>query len=400
LGVSLSFSHMVEEKVKSILKMLIRTKSYSGEEREIAYLIRGLLSESGVDKVFIDRYGNVIGVIEGGERSIVFEGHMDHVPEGNLSLWKHDPYAAVEENGKIYGRGAVDMKGAIASMIVSAGFVRESRDKPTIYYVFVPYEEIVEGLAFRYALEETLKIKPSLVVLGEATNLNIHIGQRGRAVIYIDVYGESSHASMPDKGINPVVFTGYLIQMIFELNREMPVHSILGKSTITPTVVECSPKSPPMIPDFCRLVVDRRFIVGETRGEILSALEKAVSKAGSIYRVRDVRVYIPREEVELWTGVRVEAEHYFPAWILHEEFTVRRLLSILSRVNPSVSVGVWRFSTDGVYSAGTAHYTTIGFGPGLEELAHKPNEYVEVKHLVKAVEAYVSIAENFGEIIA
>lgn len=72
--------------VVKVAKELVRVRSLSGEERDNAYLIRDFLIETGVDRVFIDGWGNVIGVVEGGvEGAIVFEGHMDHVPEGDLS---------------------------------------------------------------------------------------------------------------------------------------------------------------------------------------------------------------------------------------------------------------------------------------------------------------------------
>ncbi|RLG80850.1 MAG: YgeY family selenium metabolism-linked hydrolase, partial [Thermoprotei archaeon] len=163
-----------------IVKSLIETPSLSGEEKDIAYLIRDFLNDYGVDKSFIDKYGNVIGIIKGGlNRTIVFEGHMDHVPPGNISNWKYDPYKPEIIENRIYGRGAVDMKGAIGSMIYSIPKVSK-KDIPSIYYIFVPYEEISEGVLFKKALEETLNLRPDLVVLGEATNLDLYIGQRGR----------------------------------------------------------------------------------------------------------------------------------------------------------------------------------------------------------------------------
>lgn len=383
------------DKVLSYARELVRVKSLSGREGRVALLIKEFLGSEGVDKVFIDEYGNVVSIIKGGaDGVVVFEGHMDHVPEGDLGSWIVDPYEARVIDGKLYGRGAVDMKGAIASMIAMVSLIGETKDKPTVIHVFVPHEEIAEGVAFRYAIEDTLKIKPSLVVLGEATNLNLHIGQRGRAVVYVEAHGESAHASMPDKGVNALVYTASLVREVYELNKKLPGHSLLGRSTIVPTILECTPRSPPMIPDYCRLVIDRRFIVGETMDKVVGEVESLIKKLEGRIAIKKTRVYVPQEDIRLWTGRRIRVQYFFPAWLFEEKEFTLKLLSILKNVNPRARIGVWRFSTDGVYSAGIAGFKTIGIGPGEESLAHKPNEYVEVKQLVKACEAYYMIVEK------
>lgn len=385
----------LENKVLYYAKELVRAKSLSGREENVAYLIKEFLGREGVDKVFIDSYGNVVSIIKGGvEKTIVFEGHMDHVPEGERSNWIVDPYEAKVIDGKLYGRGTVDMKGAIASMIAMAGLVGETKDKPTIVYLFVPHEEIVEGALFKYALEDTLDIVPSLVVLGEATNLNLHIGQRGRTVIYVEARGVSAHASMPNKGINPILFIAKLVEEIDNLGKHLPRHKLLGRSTIVPTILECSPKFPPMIPDYCKLVIDRRFIVGESREAIVNEVSSLAKKVFEKHGVKEFSVYIPVEDIVLWSGRRISVQLFFPAWILEDMKLANNLLKILRKTNPYAEIGVWRFSTDGVYSAGVRGIKTIGVGPGNEVLAHKPNEYVEVKQLVKASKIYYDIVEN------
>ncbi len=369
---------------------LISTPSLSGMERDIAYLIKDLLSREGVDKVFIDSYGSVVGVLEGGiDKTIVLEGHMDHVPPGDRSLWRIDPYKPVVIDGLLYGRGSADMKGAIASMIASISLVNKAKDLPTTYYVFVPYEEIAEGLVFKYTIEDSLGIEPDLVVLGEATSLNISLGQRGRAVIYIEVLGKTAHASMHYQGINALAISAKIINSVVELDKRLPSHGILGKSTIVPTIISCKPESPPMIPDYCRIIVDRRFIVGEDKDSIVSEVEKAVKTTSLERGARGYRVGIVEELARMWTGRELKAIHYFPAWLQWNNIYGDKALDMIRQeIVSNAEKIVWRFSTDGVYSAGEAGYNTIGFGPAMEELAHKPNEYVPVKHLEKATIGY------------
>ncbi len=380
--------------VVGIAKELISIPSLSGKEKDIAYTIKDLLNEQGVDKVFIDEYGNVVGVLKGSiNRTIVFEGHMDHVPPGDLSNWSINPYEPVIIGDKLYGRGSVDMKGAIASMIASAGQVRKE-DIPSIYYVFVPYEEIAEGYIFGKCLKETLSIKPDLVVLGEATNLNIYLGQRGRAVINVLVKGISAHASMPEEGVNALSAAAYLIDIIEARKDKLPIDERLGKSTITPTIIECTPKSPPMIPDKCIIIFDYRFVLGESKTRILGEFNHIGSHLKKLKILTDIKVSVKKEKAVMWTGKEINIEHWFPAWFNDNELTNKVLDLIKKYVNEKASKGIWRFSTDGIYSAGIMGVTTIGYGPGDERLAHKPNEYVPIDHLVKAVEGYKVIAEK------
>jgi len=378
-----------------IVKNLVETPSLSGKEESIAYLIRDYMNNYGIDKSFIDKYGNVIGIVNGDiERIIVFEGHMDHVPPGDTSNWRYDPYKPRIIGNRIYGRGTVDMKGAIASMIYSIHKVKE-KDIPSIYYVFVPYEEISEGVLFKRAIEETLGIKPDLVVLGEATNLNLYIGQRGRTVIRAEFHGISAHASMPDMGLNALKAVSKYIWYLIQYRDKLPVHPILGRSSVEPTIIECSPKSPPMIPDKCLLTIDYRMILGETRVSITGFLNniarKLIDEGLAIHT--DINILI--EEAVMWTGTKIVIEHYYPSWLITDNDLINKILSIIRDQNPLAKTGVWRFSTDGVYSAGEANIPTIGIGPGDETLAHKPNEFIEIGQLFKASDIYSDIINKY-----
>ncbi len=383
---------VTETGVIGIAKELISIPSLSGEEGEIAYAIKDLLAEEGVDEVFIDKYGNVIGVIKGSTKPVIYEGHMDHVPPGDIRPWKYDPYGPTLSNGRLYGRGSVDMKGSIAAMIASIELINRYKDL-SIYYIFVPYEEISEGTLFKYALESTLGVEPQLVVLGEATKLNIHIGHRGRAVVEVIVKGIPAHAAMPWEGINALYASARYIELIASAENSMPSHEILGRPTITPTIIECSPRSPPMIPDTCTLIIDYRLIVGENKDGIICRLEKYLRILKEKGIVKNYTISIPSGEAVMWTGARIQFEHYYPVWINNSSESLAVMENIRKTVNPHAKISIWKFSTDGVYSAGIAGYNTIGFGPGDERLAHKPNEYVEVKELVKAVEGYKTIAD-------
>ncbi len=379
--------------VVDIAKKLISTPSVSGSEGAVAGLIRDLTAEMGVDQAFIDEYGNVISIVRGSVgRIVVFEGHMDHVPPGRRESWSHDPYDPVIIDGRLYGRGAADMKGAIAAMISSIPGVAGEGDYPSVYYVFVPHEEICEGVLFGRALDDSLKIRPDLVVLGEATGLNLYYGQRGRSVLRVDFYGRSAHASMPWEGVNPLKPISRLVLRLDEIMDMLPSHPVLGKTSLAPTVIDCEPGFPPVIPEHCSLLIDSRFPVGVGRGNLLNTLRLVVDELRNEYTSAEVGIL--EETIHTWRGAELRVQHYYPSWITSRE-VYEPILEYLRRIRPWMKPGTWMFSTDGVYSAGVKGYPTIGIGPGDERLAHKADEYVPVEELVDAVRLYTGVVEYF-----
>ena len=103
--------------VLALCKKLISNRSYSGEEDAVAGALKYFMRQKKFDDFFTDQYGNVVGEIKGDRpgNKVLFDGHMDTVPADNKEAWKHDPFVPVVENGRLYGRGTSDMKGAVAT---------------------------------------------------------------------------------------------------------------------------------------------------------------------------------------------------------------------------------------------------------------------------------------------
>jgi len=381
------FSRAVSYAIK-----LVKTPSLSGKERELAYLLKEILeSEVGVDRCFIDEFGSVIAVIKGGLSSaIMFEGHMDHVPPGRADLWRVPPYFAKVVNGRIYGRGVVDMKASIASMLSAASSISRWENDLSLYLVFVVHEETVEGVALRHVVEKFIKEDLDLVVLGEPTNLNLGLGHRGRCLIKADLFGKTAHASMPHLGVNAIVSASHLIKELSELS--LPDHPMLGRATITPISIDCSPKMLPQLPDHCSVVFDRRMIVGESEESVLRSISDILECFKLNGVVEDFSIGVLVEELNCWTGVKIRSRDFFPAWLTSESHPlICRVQSELKRCGVPANSIVWEFSTDGVFCAGEAGILTFGFGPGDPKLAHQPNEHIEVEQLKYAVKGFISI---------
>lgn len=357
-------------RVIDFLQRLIRIRSLSGEEGELAGVVREELLRVGVDHAWIDPLGNVVAEVTGsGEGLILFDAHMDTVPAGDAVNWRRDPYSGDLVDGHVYGRGSVDMKGGLAAMVHSIELVGEQ--EPDLIYAFVVHEEDQEGFGVRHVIE-SLGRRPDLVVLGEPTSLNLARGHRGRAEVLVELRGKTAHSSMPELGESCLEKVCSYLSGLKAL--EMPHHPLLGPASVAAVNVEVHPGVIPVIPDTCRILLDRRTLPGETR-------EGVSSQLGGVIVKRRLRCY---------TGYEEEVEAWFPAWVNEDP----SLSSLAERLKSELMI--WRFGTDGSYTAGEAGIPTIGYGPGDQEMAHRPNEMVSVREVEKAVEGYVEIVRWFS----
>jgi len=233
-------------------------------------------------------------------------------------------------------------------------------------------------------------------VLGEATNLDLGIGHRGRAVINVELSGRTAHASMPELGLNALHAASKLISYIEEeLNPNLPLHQKLGKATIATISLDASPKAGPQIPDRSRILFDRRMILGETENEILRPVKEKVDELVAEGTTLDGTARILEEDIKCWTGRKLKTRDFFPSWHIRETGTVQKAHKALRKRGFHANTHVWKFSTDGVYTQGLRGIPTVGIGPGDEALAHQPNEHVCVRDVKKVVQAYVAIVESF-----
>ena len=370
-----------EPRMLRFLGKLIRTPSLSGDEGRVADLVAGEMEGLGYE-VEVDELGSVLGRRgSGGGRTVLFDGHMDHVDPGFRGSWSRDPYAAEVVDGVLYGRGSVDMKAALAAMIYGCA-TPETRGVVAVGCVV--HEETCEGVATR-RLVEGEGLRPDVCVLGEPTDLALSVGQRGRCVFRVTTRGVTSHASMPELGRNALYEMTPIIDRIVEAGRSLPSHPLLGAGSMAVTGITCSPGGGPIVPDLCEILVDRRLVPGETLKGVLEELRGLTQGA---------EVELVEEELTFYTGRRVRAEQYFPGWITDRghwavDESLRALEEALGE-RPEI-IG-WRFSTDGVATSAALGIPTVGFGPGDPALAHQPDERVVLSDVAAAARGYCALA--------
>ena len=383
-------------KLTEVCQELIRNKSYSGEEKNVAEAIKTVFEELGYDDYFIDEYGNIIGHIKGSEegKKILFDGHIDTVPVPDESKWTHNPYGGEIVDGKIYGRGTSDMKGQLSAMIVAAACFAEDIKKDfkgDIYVAGVVHEEIFEGIASRKISEA---VNPDYVVIGESSELNLKIGQRGRAEIVIETFGKPAHSANPEKGINAVYKMSKIIEKIQEL--ETPVHPVLGKGILVLTDIKSSPyPGASVVPDYCKATFDRRLLVGETKESVLAPIKAFVEELMKEDSELKAEVSYAKATENCYTGSTISGERFFPGWLYEEkdEF-VQIAYEGLKSAGLDPEITQYSFCTNGSHYAGEKGIRTIGFGPSKENLAHTIDEYIELEQLFIGAEGYYGILNS------
>ena len=224
---------LLHNDIISFLGRLIEAKSLSAEEENCAGIILNEMRKLGYDEAFLDPMGNVIGRIGKGRHIIAFDGHIDTVDGGNISLWNTDPFKAVIQDDKIFGRGAVDQKGGVASMIYAGKIIKDLGidDIFTVYITGTVQEEDCDGLCWQYIFNED-KIKPEFLIITEPTGLKLNRGQRGRMEIEISTVGISAHGSMPERWQNAIYRMSPVIADIEKLNDRLLNDDFLGKGSV------------------------------------------------------------------------------------------------------------------------------------------------------------------------
>jgi putative selenium metabolism hydrolase len=384
-----------EDGLLGLCQRMISLQSYTGDEGRLAEELKKTMLELGYDRAWIDEFGNVVGEIRGvlPGPSILFDGHIDTVDVSDAPNWTAPPFGAIIKEGRLYGRGASDMKCALAAMIYGAASLIGSREKMAgvVYVSGTVCEETFEGLGLSKVVD---KLKPDFVVIGEASALNLKRGQRGRAEIVVTTTGKAAHSSNPEVGKNSV----YMMLKLVERIRQLPVshEEFLGDGILELTDIVSAPyPGASVVPHKCRVTFDRRLLVGETEEAVLEPLRQCV---------RDLQAEDPQFEADIQiatasqtchTGEVMSGKRFFPAWVLPEEHPlVSGALAAIRQTGLEPAVTKYSFCTNGSYSAGIAGIPTIGFGPGAEDGAHVVDENIEIAQVNAAAVGYQAIAAN------
>lgn len=376
---------MNQHRLVEFTRDLVRLPSLSGAEEAVARRVQDEMTALGFDRVWQDAYGSVVGVIEGGApgKTLLFDAHTDTVGISPGVPWQHDPFGAEVVDDALVGRGAADMKGALAAMVHAAASVDRTQIRGRVVVSASTLEEVLEGVALAAVMAQT---PPDFVVIGEATDLNLSRGGRGRAEVHLTTVGRPSHSSSPHLGRNAVLDMMRVIAAVEQI--ALPTDPVLGPALFALTDIISEPyPGHSVIPSICKATYDRRLLVGETAKSVLHAIT-----AGPAVQGIDLRAEIGVGEYAAFTGATLRCEKFFPAWLLPEDDAfVARALAGLQAAGLRPTTGAYRFCTNAAYSAGIAHVPTVGFGPATEAAAHVVDERLRLSDLLAATRGYCGI---------
>jgi len=371
---------MVED-VLQLLSDLVKTPSVCGQENRIAHYIADWLEKNKLDVEMIDvkpNRPNVVVKLKGEQPGphVLLNGHMDTVEPGNG--WARDPFGAEVEDGRMYGRGSLDMKSGLACILWVASALREEdlpRRGELMITAVVDEETIARGT---YALvQRNLTKDIQFAMIPEPSNLKVITAHRGRAVFEIEVRGKAAHSGWPEQGINAIEKAAVLVNALPKIRG--PHHPTIGDATINTLKIEGGQGEVMLVPDRCRILIDRCLVPGYTTDEALQDMRRLISEIGI-----DAEAKLPVRETPFCEPFEILNDDP------HGQVVMEAATKVLGKpAETAFHVG----PCDSCILVNPGRVPTIEFGPSGSGL-HQPDEYVELESVKKTAAVYHSIMRS------
>jgi len=362
-----------KEELTQLLQDLVRLPSVNppGKEALVADYLTDWARREGFDvtsdevmpgrpNVYITLGGNAEGP------RLLFNTHMDVVPEG--SGWFSDPFGGQIIGDKLYGRGSADTKGSLAAMLLCAKTLRTNLSslKGSLTIAAVCDEEDA-GKGTLHSLAKGLTA--DFAIVGEPTELKVVTAAKGSVTFQISIRGKAAHSSVPKEGVNAICKMSHIIHRLEDYSNELSARSnpLLGCPTVSVDVIEGG-SSPWIVPESCKIIIDRRTLPGEN--------EETVQR-----ELKDLLTETAKDDPELVYELK-NYQNAPAAQVGKDEPIARIALDEVARatglhMDPSGLSG----TTDARFLINESHIPTIIFGPGSLSLAHQANEYVSINEV-------------------
>jgi len=386
---------MDDREILELLRAMVKAPSHPGVPRQEEAAVRALeafLRERDIPPTLTEvREGrpNLVASLAAKEPGphLLFCGHMDTVaPNAETSV---DMFAARVENGRLHGRGSVDMKGAVAAMAAALVLLKESggpaSGRVTLAAVI---DEEMESLGAEALIASGFKADGA--VIGEPTLNRVAIGHKGLEWFEVEFEGRAAHGGMPEAGVNAIAAAAHFISLVekelvpaFERRRD----PVLGLPAINMGTISGG-QQPSMVAAGCRLQLDRRWVTTETIEQVFDDIEALLA------RVREARPGLKTRLKRMPGGM---------ATMLHGPLVIDQLHPLVVSAlgafedlgRPSPPTTVFQAWTDGALLSREAAIPTVIWGPGALELAHSPEESIALEDVYLAARLYAAAARRF-----
>lgn len=366
----------------------VDTVSNVGDEHLLANMLATRMEQEGIActiHALDDRRANLIARLRSNRPGpcVVLSGHMDTVPVGSVA-WEHGPFDAVIENGKMYGRGTVDMKsGLLALMYAFIRFARRSPDAWSGELILAATSTEETGAEGAKALVENRQLPEfDAMIIAEPTDCRLVIAHKGALWTRVCSCGKASHSSMPEMGINAIDKLFPFYAKLSQVDLSSDPHELLSSPTLAVTLLNGG-KQANVIPDRCEMTLDMRTLPGQSHDALtgrMKGLAKGIMQADrqtvlQFETLLDVPAVSTDPGSDLVSAAR---ETLMGAGLSAEEARPR---------------GAQYFTDASVLQA--LGKNIIVLGPGNPKLAHQVNEHVLVDDYIAAINLYDEILRRY-----
>ncbi|HEY8855289.1 MAG TPA: ArgE/DapE family deacylase [Candidatus Dormibacteraeota bacterium] len=360
--------------IESVNPDLVATGS--GESKIAAFVASWLAAEGLAVQVVepVPGRASVIGVLAGagGGTSLILNAHMDTVGAGGMK----DPFAPIVREGRVYGRGAYDMKGSLAAIMIAAREAKKLKLHGDVIVAAVADEEVA-SVGTAAVLK---RVEADAAIVTEPTEMRLCLAHKGFAWLEVETRGVAAHGSRPDLGVDAVGHMGRILTEVLKLDRRLHAgrgHLLLGTGTIHASLIEGGQELS-TYPARCVVKLERRTIPGEDGASALREIEEVIAAAR-------------KEDPALEASARLLMERP-PSQLGADSFVteaVEKAATEELRRKPEV-IGVAYWMDMALSNA--VGIPTVAFGPSGEG-AHADVEWVDLASLETCVQVYLRVAE-------
>lgn len=332
---------------------------------------------------------NTVAVIEGGGGAgptLMFEGHIDVVTEGDPADWSVDPYGAEVRDGKLWGRGSADMKSGVAAMIYGVRALQLAGPFPGRIVIGVLCDEEGLMLGAKAFAATPLAREVDGVIVCEPEGYEVCTSARGGIRLRLDLDGVMAHGCMPQEAKSPIVAGARIVEALARVQtwaeERYGTHPHAGRVTVTPTVLHGGdPDQLNVIPAHGIVGIDVRTIPGTDHAELIERVRKFAAEAAA-----DVGVGVALTVVDDRPAIELPEDHPVVTALVEGHRQVH---------GAAPPFGAVPGTTDGTILTRDAGLPTVVYGPGGKWIAHQKDEFVEVREIAEYTRVYAAAAHAF-----
>jgi succinyl-diaminopimelate desuccinylase len=368
----------------------INTANPPGNERRAAEYVAEYLAQAGFDAHFLPYPGeparaSVVCRLRGEagadrprQGALVFNGHLDVVPVGTQP-WRYEPFSGTIADGQVWGRGASDMKGGVAAMLVAARTLGQAGLPLGADLVFAATAGEEHGMNGAEQVAEWPDLGPvAAIIISEPTDNALGLAERGVLWIELNTYGQTAHGSTPQLGRNALNMMRKLLDAFDRLKIPFAPHPVLGSPTYSLNTLHAG-AAQNVVPDHCVAWIDMRTVPGQDSAAILRQIEEVIADLARNEPGFRATVGSPLDLPSVDTPSQAPAVQRFAPAV--QEVTGR-----------PVNTCVVRFATEAAIFVPALNVPVLIYGPGYADQAHQPDEHASIAMLTEAARIYLAAA--------